>query len=149
MICFRLARAIVAVCAVFGAIVISGCGSGSSPAPCAAVTGQTTTSTGSSAGNDNYSLGLGSGSIHFSNLNLTFYTATIGNEIVDAGNACLASLTSWPGNGTGGRITAVIGDAYIAKFSTTVNGVTTLRYSKFIVNSYQGGVITVTYVPNL
>src|SRR5258706_16366163 len=108
MICFRLARAIVAVSAVFGAIVISGCGSGSSPAPCAAVTGQTTTSTGSSAGNDNYSLGLGSGCIHFSNLNLTFYTLTIGTEIVDAGYAGQAYLTSWLLSGTASRLSRVI-----------------------------------------
>jgi hypothetical protein len=145
--CFRLARAIAAALLMFVAVLVSACGSGSS-ASCAAVTGQTKTSTGSSAGADNYSLGLGSGYIRFSNLNLTFYTGTAGDEMVDAGSVCLASVTSWPG-GTSNRITAVLGDTYIVRFRTVINGVTTYSYAKFIVDSYQGGVVTVTYVPNL
>jgi len=68
--------------------------------------------------------------------------------MVDAGTVCLASVTSWPG-GTGNRITAVIGDTYIVRFRTIINGVTTYSYAKFNVDSYQSGVVTVTYVPSL
>jgi len=115
------------------------------------VSGQTTTSTGSAAGLDNYTLGLGSGSIRFSNLNLTFYPVNPG-EMVDVGAVCLDSVVSWPG-GAGGRLTVFVGHVYAVKFTTTtiIDGVqtTTLTYSKFIVDSYQGGVVTVTFVPHL
>jgi hypothetical protein len=132
------------------AVLLSGCGgseSDSTPS-CGAVPGQATTSTGSAAGLDNYTLGLGSGVVRFSNLNLTVYPVGVGNEMVDLGAVCLESVGSWPG-GAGGRLTVVVGHVYAAKFTTIVNGVTTLTYARFIVDRYQGGVLTVTFVPHL
>ena len=128
----------------------SGGGSGTVSA-CSAVSGQASTNGGGSTSNSSYSLNLGSGQITFNNINLTFrnFPNGINTLIVDAGAVCLSSISTWPGGGTSNSIAATVGDAYIVQFNTVVNGVSTLTYAKFTVNSYAGGVIGVTYVPNL
>lgn len=147
--------------AALATMLLSGCGGASeeeSPPPaCAAVSGQATTSTGGSTIN-NYTLSLGSaGSIGFLNDNVSFYSGTVDKEIASAGAVCLDSIVSWPGGGiSNGYVPAVVGDAYVVKFTTRpacplpcTDPVTTINYAKFVVKSYSAGVVVVTFVPNL
>ena len=122
-----------------------------SPNSCGFISGQVTTSSGGSTGLSNYAINLGSGTISYSNINNTFYkfNNSVGFKIIDVGPTCLSSITAWPGGGSTGAVTATIGHSYIVQFTTTVNGVSTLTYSKLIVNDYTGGVINVSYVPSL
>lgn len=119
-----------------------------SPASCAAVGGLINTNAGASTGAQ-YVLTLGNGSINYSNINNTFYTSSNTNKIVDVGSTCLDSITTYPGGGVGAgsTISAIVGHAYIVEFKNLSNG--TFSYTKFIVNSYQNGIIRISYVPNL
>jgi|GEM_PF-6246394 len=121
---------------------------GFSPASCTQVAGTVNTNAGGSNGAQ-YGLALGNGGINYSNINNTFYTSSNLNKIVDVGGVCLDSITSYPGGGSTSPISAIVGHAYIVEF-TIYNGTTpTLVYTKFIVNSYQNGIIKISYVPNL
>lgn len=127
-------------------------GSGTTPAAtCSTVAGQVTTSGGGSTGLSNYGLAIGSGTISFNNINLTFYGFSngVGFKIIDFGAVCLSGISAWPGGGVSSPVSATIGHSYLVQFNTVVNGVSTLTYSKFTVNNYTGGVINISYVPNL
>lgn len=140
-------------------LVLSGCaGSGDStpnvtafsPTACAQAGGEVNTNSGGSIGS-NYGLGIGSGTIMYSNINNTFYRYSNGVAalLVDVGTTCLSSISAWPGGGSASAISAIVNHAYIVQFNTTVDGVSTLTYAKFIINSYSNGVLRLTYVPNL
>jgi len=119
------------------------------PVSCADPSDQDTATAGSALGNDNNSLDLGSGTIKFSNIDITFYGSGKGNENIDAGDICLAKLTSWPNTGTENRIAARVGHSYLSRFKSVLAGTTTYTYTKFKVISYKSGVITIVYVPHL
>jgi len=108
------------------------------------------TSTGGSAINT-YTLYLGSsGSIRFSTDNHSFFSGTVDTEIASVGQVCLDSVTSWPGGGVNlGYVPAVVGGVYAVRFTTRPGGITTVKHAKFVVDSYSGGVVVVTFVPNL
>lgn len=139
------------VCVGAGAVLVGCAGDTAGPDNCAAVSGQITTSGGSAQALDNYTINVNAGSFRFSNLNSTFYTGANEKQLADVGAMCLSSVTAWPGNGTTTRITVTVGHAYILRVVTTtiVGGVqqTTTGYSRFVVDSYSGGVVTLTYAP--
>ena len=122
------------------------------PGPnCKKLPDEITTSAGSSSGGK-FSLSMGGAGIWFDNTNLTLYV-TWGtyyeDEIVDAGTTCLDKITEWPGNGSKSPIAVKIGHTYVARTLFTRWGETEYNYAKFTADSYQNGVLTVTYVAHL
>ncbi len=134
-----------------GACALVACTDSAGPGNCAVVSGQIATNGGSAQALDNYTINVSAGSFKFSNLNATFYTGANEKELVDVGKVCLSDVTAWPGAGSTTRIAVTVGHAYILKVVTTtiVNGVesTTTAYSRFVVNGYSGGVVTLVYAP--
>jgi hypothetical protein len=132
------------------ALLAVSCGGGGSDAKasCTTPAGQVTMSAGGSVGSNQYPVDFGSlGWILFNNLNLTFYTATPSKLIVDSGVVCLDAVTSWPG-GTTGPISVIVGDTYVVQLPGPAGGVPNY-WVKFVVKSYSGGVVTLSYVPHL
>ena len=149
---FKLVSRRIAAVVPLLAIALIGCGGGGSSGggggggggtSCNFVTGQVTTSAGRAQGGGGYPLGLGVNWLSFSNFDLTVYGGVNRAEIVDVGPICLDQISSFPGGGTLGAITVFVGDVY------AVHVLSPDAYAKFKVNSYSGGVLTVTYVPHM
>jgi hypothetical protein len=144
---------------------VGGCGGGGGTSSgsadpvflCGFVPGQVTTSVGSSAGQANIMMGFGDQRwIRFNNMNLTFYGevySPIGNRItsetVNMGDACLESLTTWPG-GTALSQTVFVGSTYLVQFVNESRmhdpEPTVTTYVAFTVEAYSNGVLTFTWI---